>query len=50
MRDTDDDLEEDDEREPPRDCASESGWNAANANPVSIAARVFADNLMIVKV
>ena len=50
MRDTDDDLEEDDEREPPRDCASESGWNAANAKPVSIAARVFADNLMIVKV
>ena len=48
-RDTDEERDEDDEREPPRDCASESGLKAANANPISIAANVLADNLMIKK-
>ena len=32
------------------DCAPVSNWKAANANPISIAARVLTDNLMIVKV
>ena len=33
-----------------RDCASISGMKAANANPVSIAANVLADNLMIFQI
>ena len=47
--DEDDDLEDeiDVERAPPRDCASISGWNAVNANPISIAAKVVADNLIV---
>ena len=49
VRDTDEERDEDDEREPPRDCASDSGLKAANANPISIAANVLADNLMIKK-
>ena len=32
------------------DCAPVSNWKAANANPISIAARVLTDNLMILKV
>ena len=39
--------EDDDGRELPRDCASISTGDTDNANPISIAARVFADNLMI---
>ncbi len=45
----DDDLEVEDEREFPRDCASISGWKAANANPISIAAKVLADNLIVLE-
>ena len=41
------DLDEDDERELPRDCASRSYWKATNANPISIAANDFADNLIV---
>jgi hypothetical protein len=41
------DLEVEDEREFPRDCASISGWKAANANPISIAANVVTDNLIV---
>ena len=32
------------------DCAPVSNWKAANANPISIAAILLTDNLMIVKV
>ena len=42
-----DDREVEDDLEPPRDCASRSGWKAANANPISIAAKVLADNLIV---
>ena len=38
------------ERELLLDCAPVSNWKAANANPISIAARLLTDNLMIVKV
>jgi hypothetical protein len=41
------DLDVEDEREFPRDCASISGWKAVNANPISIAANVVADNLIV---
>jgi hypothetical protein len=40
-------LDDEDEREFPRDCASISGWKAVNANPISIAANVVADNLIV---
>ena len=43
-----DDREVEDDLEPPRDCASRSGWKAANANPISIAAKVLADNLIVI--
>lgn len=39
-----------DDCEPPRDWASDSNWNASNANPISIAAKFFEYNLIIVKV
>ena len=42
------DLDVEDEREFPRDCASRSNWKAVNANPISIAAKVFADNLITI--
>ena len=42
-----DEREVEDDLEPPRDCASRSGWKAANANPISIAAKVLADNLIV---
>ena len=32
----------------PRDCALKSNWKTVNANPISIAANVFADNLIII--
>ena len=38
------------ERELLLDCAPVSNWKAANANPISIAAILLTDNLMIVKV
>jgi len=38
------------ERELLLDCAPVSNWKAVNANPISIAARVLTDNLMIEKV
>ena len=40
------DLEDEEDLEPPRDCASRSNWKAVNARHVSIAANVFADNLI----
>ena len=45
--DVEDDLEVEDDGLEPRDCASISGWKAANANPISIAAKVLADNLIV---
>ncbi len=43
------DREEDDDLELLRDCASRSNWNATNANPISIAANDFADNLIMLE-
>ena len=48
-RELDDEREVDVERELPRDCAYESNWKAANANAISIAEKVFADNLIVFK-
>ena len=48
--DDDDERETDDDLEFPRDCASTSGCDAANANPINIAAIVLADNLIVLKV